>query len=415
MRTHRLLLALLLLLPAGAAGAAPEAAPPVLAIRAQKILTITKGVVDHGVILVRDGKIAAVGTEDEVEIPAGAEIVDATDDWVMPGLVDIHNHSAASSMRDINDTVYQVNPELRVLDIVATESEALDRAVAGGVTTVLLIPGSGSNLGGFGVLLKTAWEHPEDAVLRWPGAMKVAQAGNPERYSGDVGFARMGMNFLIRDVLRQAKEYDERWTAWEEGKAKTPPERDLRLEMIRRVVRGEVPVIVHTQWVPVIEATVRILCDEFGLRPILSHATFDSYQAAPLIVDRGLSVNTGPRALFFDRDRGRIVGIAGEWYRRGVRRLSICTDAPVVPQEEQLFQASVAVKLGLPREAALRAVTIEPAIAIGIADRVGSIEVGKDADLAIFTGPPLDVRSHVTKVLIGGRIAYDEARDGRRF
>jgi imidazolonepropionase-like amidohydrolase len=126
-------------------------------------------------------------------------------------------------------------------------------------------------------------------------------------------------------------------------------------------------------------------------------------------------VNAGPRGLFFDRERRRIYGIAAEWYRRGVDRLSICTDAPVVPQEELILQAAVAVRLGLPARVALRGITIEPARAIGIADRVGSIEPGKDADLAVFTGDPLEMRHWVTKVLIRGKVVYDADRDGRRF
>lgn len=400
----------------GPAAVAEEAPPPVrLAIRAEKILTIANGVIDHGVVLVRDGRIEAVGPAGEVAIPAGAEVVDAAGQWLMPGLVDLHNHSASFSMRDINDLVYQVNPELRALDLVAAESDALERAVAGGVTTVLLIPGSGSNLGGFGVLLKTAYDSPAEAIVRWPGAMKIAQAGNPERFGGDLGTTRAGMAWLLRDVLGQAKAYDARWSAYEDGSDPAPPERDLRLELIRKVVRREVPILVHTQQVPVVEATVRILHDEFGLRPILSHATFDSFKAAPMVVERGIPVNVGPRGLWFDGDRKEIVGIAAEWWRRGVRRLSLCTDAPVVPEEELMFQASVAVHLGLPEEAALRAVTLEPALAIGIADRVGSIEVGKDADFVLFTGSPVEVTSRVSKTFIAGRLVYDETRDGRRF
>ena len=153
------------------------------AIRSKKVVTVDEAntVHHHGVILVKNGKIEKLGSAREIEIPDGYEVVDATDLWAVPGLVDCHNH-IAGSLSDLNDGVYLSNPGLRTLDAVEPENQNVKNGIAGGVTTVLLIPGSGNNISGFGTIAKLAGRTPDEVVLRYPGSLKIAQSGNPERY-----------------------------------------------------------------------------------------------------------------------------------------------------------------------------------------------------------------------------------------
>jgi imidazolonepropionase-like amidohydrolase len=255
----------------------------------------------------------------------------------------------------------------------------------------------------------------EEIIMRWPGAMKVAQAWNPERYAGDLGTSRMGLWWTLRRTLDRAKAYHEAWTAFEKGLTRVKPDRREDLELMRGLFEGRYPVIIHTADARDVMGTVRMFHDEFKLPCIVSHGEFGGFKSAGEIGRRGLPANIGPRqydwtSMVYD---GKCYGIAAEYLKAGVQRLSLNTDSPVVPQEELIFQASMAVRLGLPEEAALRAVTIEPAKAVMIDERVGSLEPGKDADLVVWSGNPLDVRQRVLLAVIGGKAVYDE-RKGRR-
>ncbi|MBI2901855.1 MAG: amidohydrolase family protein [Planctomycetes bacterium] len=394
-----------------------ERREPVLVIRAAKILTMgPRGAIDHGAIVVRGGKIVEVG--ENVKVPDGATVLDAGDAWALPGLVDLHCHSGNASWWDINEMNHPVNPELSIRPVVEPDNELLRDAVAGGVTTVLYIPGSGTNLGGFGVLMKTGGgRSTEDLLVRFPGAMKVAQAWNPERWGGDLGASRMGMWWILRRQLDRAKAYHEAWSNYEKGLTKIRPDRNAGLDLMRGLFAGKVPVIIHTADARDIMGTVRIFHEEYGLAVILSHGEDNAYRMAPEIARRGLHVDVGPRLYDppFWSFRDRFIGIASEYWDGGVRRLSINTDSPVVPEQDFMFQAAMAVRHGLPERVALEAVTIAPARAVLAEDRVGSLEPGKDADVVLWSGPPLDVRSHVRTTIIRGRVVYDAVRDGRRY
>ena len=387
------------------------AAQPTLALRAGRVYPVTGPPIADGVVLVEGKKIVSVGPAAAVSIPPGVDVIAEPAAWLVPGFVDLHCHIAGT---DINDMVNPTNTDLSVLDQVVPGNENLLDAVAGGVTTVLFIPGSGTNLGGFGALLKTAGRDLDEMLVRFPGAMKIAQAGNPERRSGELGRGRMGMNWNLRETLEEGRRYHDAWTAWEQGRSKTKPEKVERLELLRGLFRHDFPVIVHTQWAPVFQSSIRMLKDELGLWVILSHAEFDSFVTAPLVVERGMNVNVGPRSYHQAYDTGEVVGLAAYYHRAGVEHLSVNTDSPVVPEQELPTQAALAVRYGLPWTVALRALTIEPATAIGIADRVGSIEPGKDADLVLWTGDPLDPRSHVLVTIAEGRVALDQRQPGAR-
>jgi imidazolonepropionase-like amidohydrolase len=386
---------------------------PKLAIHVGKAITCGGAAIDNATILVADGKIQAIGPQDKVAVPAGYEVIDHGNRWAMPGLIDAHSHIGGTG--DINEMVYQTNPELRVLDVIRPNNDQLKNAVAGGVTTITFIPGSGTNMGGWGALMKTGPGKLEDVLIRFPGVLKIAQAGNPERRGGEVGSGRMGMNHVIREQLREGMGYTKDWDDYEAGRRPTKPAVNLRLEYFKPLFRRQIPVVVHTQGYQVIMSTLRILHDEMNLKVVIDHGCFDSNLLSEEINKRGIPVMAGPRGFRFDPAVGQVKGQVAGFADRGVKALGVNTDAPVVPQEELAFQATMAVRLGWNDEAAFRGLTIEPAKALMIDQRVGSLEVGKDADIVISTGSILDPRHYVVQVLIDGKTAYDVKKDKRRF
>jgi imidazolonepropionase-like amidohydrolase len=386
------------------------AEPAKYAIKAGKILTVTKGTIDHGVILIEDGVIKAVGTADKMTIPEDYTLIDVSDRWVMPGIVESHSHIAAEG--GINDMVVPTNPELRVMDNIDPESRSIQEAVADGVTTVHTIPGSGTNFAGFGVLYKLHGETVDEMLIRPLGAMKISQAYNPERRGGDLGLTRTGMSWMLRDILEKGKEYNQSWEAYENGRRADKPARKPELEQMRGVFQGDIPVLIHTASAKDVMATARIFCDEYQLSTIVSHATFDGYKMADEMAKRDVHVNVGPRQFDFGFSRDKkFYGLAAEYKAAGVKNLSINTDASVVPQEEIFYQAAMAIRLGLDEKTALEGVTINSARAMGIENRVGSIEVGKDADLIIKGGSLFDVTIPVDTVFIRGEPVYRRVRD----
>ena len=407
----------ILLLAGNLSWAQESKSDEVIALHVGKILTVTKGVINNGTILIRNGKIAALGKE--VMIPEGAIEIDARKQWAMPGMVDLHCHVGnGSPWGNLNDMVFPTNPGLSTLGTIQPNNENLKNAWAGGVTTVLYIPGSGTNMGGFGVLMKTGGSDTVGGlILRFPGAVKVAQAWNPERRGGDLGRTRMGMWWNLRHLLTRAKAYHESWSNFEKGLTKIPPVVEPDLEKLRGVFQGKYPVIIHTADARDVMGTVRMFHDQYKLPMIISHGEFGGFRVAKEIARRGIHANIGPRIYDFAYQKydGRFDGIPTKFRQGGVKKISINTDSPVVPQEDLWFQASMAVRLGMPAEEALAGVTIIPAQAVMADHRVGSLEVGKDADIVLKTGDPFDIRSYVTLTMINGKIVYDLRHDKRRY
>jgi imidazolonepropionase-like amidohydrolase len=406
----RAIAATVLALAALFSGARAEEPRRGLAIKVLRVIPVVGEPIDRGVVLVRDGKIEAVGRADAVKIPEGYEVRDFPEGWATPGWVELHAHVGGT---DINDMVYPTNPELRTLDTVVPNNPQLLAARQGGVTTMNFIPGSGTNMGGFGTLIKTAGDTVEEMTVRFPGSLKIAQLGNPERRGGDVGSSRMGMNYLLRDRLAEAKQYADLWAKWEKDKSGAAPAKDDRLENFRGLFARRYPVIVHTVYVNGIEATKRIVREEFGLDTIITHGEWGAVKAADVIVGAGMPVNVGPRLVDFDRETGRMVNLCTAWKEAGCKDLSINTDCPVVPADELTTQAAAAVHYGLDEKTAIEALSIVPARNIGMGSRLGSLEPGKDADVVVRDGPPLDPRSAVLFVVVDGKPAYEKGKARR--
>src|SRR4051794_36291693 len=309
---YPVLLALSAALAVAGPVSAQEARPPKgkAALHVGKIITCAGEPINNGTILVADGKIQAIGPRDKVTIPAGYTVVDYGDRFAMPGMVDAHSHVGGTG--DINEMVYQTNPELRVLDHVRPHNDQLKVAVAGGVTTIIFIPGSGTNMGGWGALMKTGPGKLEDVLVRFPGALKIAQAGNPERRGGEVGSGRMGMNHVIREQLREGMGYTRDWDEFEAGRRKEKPATNLRLEYFKPLFHRQIPVVVHTHGYQVIMSPLRILHDEMNLKVVIDHGCFDSNLLSAEILKRGIPVMAGPRCFRYDPAVGQIKGqVAG--------------------------------------------------------------------------------------------------------
>jgi imidazolonepropionase-like amidohydrolase len=383
-------------------GASAQRGGDTFAVKASRFLTVDTDPVYDGVMLVENGKIKAIGRD--VEIPGGTRVLDFGDATVTPGFVDLHHH-VSGSMGDINDMVHPINPELRTLDVVRPSAKMIEDTVSGGVTTTNFIPGSGTNLSGFGVLVKMRrGAKLEDIVIREIGSMKVAQGFNPERHSGDLGLSRMGSHYLLTKTLLAAKAYAREWNDFEAGKG-PKPKRKADLDQLRLVMDLKVPVIIHTAGARDCIATARMFQDVFKVRMILSHGTFNGHWAASALAKRKTPVNLGPRMYDFTKD-GRFQGICAGYYSVGCTNLSINTDAPVIPPDQLPLQAAMAVRLGLPWRAALEGLTLVPAKQIGLGDRVGSLTPGKDADFFVSRGDPLDPRFPPEQVFIEGKLVY---------
>ncbi len=374
---------------------------------AAKVFTATEeGVIDGGIVAVAEGKIVWVGKAVDSPYTSNHPVENLGNVWLVPGLHEPHCH-VAGSLGDLNDNVGLTNPGLDAYSTLDPWNPLLRDAVAGGVTTALLIPGSGSNMGGFGSLVKTSAKTVAEMVVRDPGSLKVAQAGNPERWGYRVG--RALMNWNTRRTLQLGLEHARA--------IKTEAvEADPRWRNFPGLESGEVPVSVHTQIYQVVLQTLTMLKRDLGLQAFVDHGTFDGYKTGFLAAELGVPVMNGPRQVWHDRSRNRIQGCAAGWAEAEGLLLGYNTDAPVIPQEELPFQAAMGVRYGAGNDvSALEGMTANAAQALLCEDISGSLRPGLDADLVAWTGSPVDPRSWVQKAWVRGELVYDAEKDGRRF
>ena len=370
-----------------------------------------------GDVAIENGKIVAVGQSLSY---SDAEVRDVTGMTVMPGIVDPHCHigmwedAMGFEGADGNECTNPITPELRAIDAINPYDRCFEEAVAGGVTTCVTGPGSANVIGGQFVAIKTYGDSVEDMVLRFPVAVKAAFGENPKRvYNGknQTPSTRMATAALMRKALIEAQEYNEKL---ERGKAdpEKMPERNLGKEILARVIRRELPMKIHAHRADDILTAIRI-CREFKLRYTLDHCT-EGY----LITDKlkeALSedcegIIVGP--LLTERSKIELKNLsfkAPKVLEQAGIEYAMMTDHPVTPEQYLPICTAVAVREGASEEGALKAITINAAKITGIADRVGSIEVGKDADIAVFSGHPFDFRSRCVLTLVNGKVAHEEA------
>jgi imidazolonepropionase-like amidohydrolase len=377
------------------------------------VITGTGKVFKSAVIVVNDGKIAEI--KENLKIPVSAEVIDLSGLTVTPGLIDAHIHAGVCNegfpedMDDTNDMVDPISPQLRVLDALYPDDLGFAEALEGGVTCVQTLPGSGNVIGGQGIIVKTKSDVIERMVVREPSTMKAALGENPVRAYGAKGklpTTRMGSAFLMRDAFVRARNYVEKNKA---SKLKgDPTERDLGMEALALVLDKKLPFSVHCHRSDDIQTAVRV-AEEFGLKFTIEHCT-EGHLIAKWLADKHVRVSVGPSLSSKPKIelRNKSWDTPRKLWEAGVH-FCIITDHPVVPIEHLSVCASLAVRAGLPPEEALKAVTIYAAEHLNISDRVGSIEPGKDADIAVWDGDPLDSRSSVVRAFINGEQVYSRS------
>ena len=367
-------------------------------------------VIEGGFVHVEGDKIAAVGPM--ADLPGGIDgpVVDAAGGHVYPGLVDAHCHlglfgnAVGFESDDGNESTDPCTPHLRAIDAVNALDRCFADARAGGVTCVLTGPGSANPIAGQFAALKTAGRWVDQMIVSAPAAMKFALGENPKTVYNDrkeTPVTRMATAAIIRENLSKALEYMDKQNKADEDPDTDMPDFDAKLEALVPVLKGELPVHCHAHRADDIATAVRI-AKEFGLRLVVVHGT-EAYLISDLLAQEGIPVITGP--CLTDRSKPELAGQSQEnpvlLSKAGVK-VAICTDHPETPIQYLPVCAAMAVRAGMDEEEALASITINPAVIAGIADRVGSLTPGKDADIVLSTGHPLDWKSKVERVYIGG-------------
>lgn len=369
-----------------------------LAITGGKILTMAGRLIERGTVLVDRDKI--IGVEEGVVIPPGAEVVDVSGKVVMPGMIDAHSHLGIveeiyrEEGDDCNEITDPVTPHLRAIDAVNPADLGFRDALAGGITTVVTGPGSANIIGGEMVAMKTYGTVVDEMVVCFPVGLKAALGENPKRSYGrekKTPATRMASAAILREALTRAQYYLK----------KKSPARDLKMEALAKVLKGEIPLRVHAHRADDIMTAVRI-AGEFGVNLVIEHCT-EGHVVAGQLAEKGIPAVIGP--VITNRAKVEMQGLTLETARvlaeAGVR-FAVMTDHPVVPIQYLAASAALTVKGGLSVEHALRAVTIDAARVLGLEKRLGSLEPGKDADIVVIDRHPLDISSRVEQVYING-------------
>ena len=384
-----------------------------LIIRNGKVITITGKEYDNGYIVCENGKIVEIGENYNGEFDG--KVINAKGNIVMPGFIDPHCHvgmfndSLNFEGSDGNECTEPVTPQLRAIDGIYHNDRYFKEACAAGVTTVVTGPGSANVFGGQFAALKTHGSCVDDMVLKAPVAMKAALGENPKTVynsSNKMPTTRMATASLMRQVLIEAKEYLMKKDKYEKDPENNDkPSYDMKLEALVPVLKGELILKIHAHRADDIATAVRIK-NEFNLNITVDHCT-EGYLVADLLKKYEIPVICGP--IVSDRSKPELSNMIDENAKilceKGLD-VAIMTDHPVTPIKYLPFCAMVAHKAGLGREEALKAITINAAKVNGIADRVGSLEVGKDADIVILSGDPLDFMTRVTTTIINGEVVF---------
>lgn len=380
-----------------------------------RIITMTGEEYEEGVLRILNGKIAAVGDSRTVSVEPQdkEEVLQVQGAWVMPGIIEAHCHMGITEEKkgmegdDCNETVDPVTPYLRAIDAINTMDAAFRDAVRAGITAAMIGPGSSNVVGGQFALIKTHGRRIDDLIVKAPAAMKVAFGENPKvNYSGQgkSPSTRMATAAMLRRELFEAREYLKRK---EQAEADCEEfEQDFTKECWIPVLRGEIPLKAHVHRADDIFTAVRI-AKEFGLSMTLDHCS-EGHLIAEELAEAGYPAIVGPDLA--SRSKIEVQNMAfktaGVLNRAGVMT-AITTDHPVSLIQSLPLCAGLAVKAGLPMEEGLKSITINPAVICGVSDRLGSLEVGKDGDVAVFTGNPIEVFTRTLYTIIDGEIVYD--------
>jgi imidazolonepropionase-like amidohydrolase len=401
----------------GAATAGAEQ-PPIV-FRGGRVVPVSGPEIEGGAVLVVNGKIKAVGRAGEVAVPAGAEVVDANGGWILPGLVEslasmgLGEPYGPSGGDEVSDPV---TAGLRILDALNPFDKRFEQAARAGITTLMIAPGRANVIGARTAVVKPRGATAEEMVLIEPAGVKLTLGEGPKDAFGAKGRlpgTRMGSAYVVRKALLDAAEYSRKRRAHEEavvasskkkgGEPPAAPPRDLDLEPLADLLDGKLAAFVECHRADDIQTALRLV-DEFRFRAVLVGAT-EAYKSAGEIAKRGIPVVVGAMGVGSKRIETMDVSLANaaELVKAGIKTAIAAEDSMGIGTQEELpLAAALAVKGGLDRAMALRAVTLTAAEILGVAGRVGSLEPGKDADIVVFSGDPFHYRTRVVRVFIDG-------------
>ena len=375
--------------------------------------------IEEGYVLAQNGKIIAVGKdlkEIENRITTDTKKIDANGGWVLPGLIDAHCHvgmwedAVGFEGDDGNESTDPIMPQLRAIDAIYHADRAFVEAYESGVTTVVTGPGSANVIGGQFVALKTYGRCVDEMIIKEPVAMKIAFGENPKTVYNEkhqAPMTRMATAAILRENLFKAKEYMQEWEEYlQDTEENDKPEYDMKLDALSKVLKKEIHFKAHAHRADDIITAMRI-AKEFDVNISIEHCT-DGIAIKDILKERQMQVVVGP--LLSDRSKielkNQSLATPGILSKHGIK-LAIMTDHPCVPIQHLSLCAAIAVREGMEEKEALKAITINAAEIVGIADRVGSIEVGKDCDLVIFDGNPLNIQSKVANTIINGVSVFE--------
>ena len=409
--------AVLSLFALSAMAAAQSAAHNEIVIKNATVMTVTHGNIPNGSVYVKDGKIMAVGAT--VNAPASATVIDAGGKYLTPGIIDSHSHIALDN--DVNEATSPITPQMMMMDAFDYQDKAIYRALAGGVTTSLLLHGSANVIGGQAIVIKHKYGAERDAML-FPGAprsIKFASGENPKRVYGSQGqlpSTRMGNFEVQREAFVQAQEYRRDWDDYNAkvkagDKDAKAPKRDLKLDALSDILRGNLLVQIHCYRADEL-LTEMDIAKEFGYKVRAFHHALEAYKVADKIAANGVAIATFADWWGFKEEAiDAIPWNAVISMRKGVR-VAIKSDSDDFARRLNQEAAKTMRYGGATEDEALKMITINPAWIIGVDDRVGSLDVGKDADLVIWDGYPLSSYAVPNKVFIDGDVYFDRSLPG---
>ncbi len=402
--------------------ATPAAAQEkVTVIQNATVMTVTRGNIEKGDILIRNGKIAQVGKR--VRVPQGAEVIDAAGMYVIPGIIDAHSHIAVDG--SVNEGSIAVSSMVRIEDVIDPTDVNIYRDLAGGVTSANVLHGSANPIGGQNAVIKLRWGKDAHGLMfeGAPPGIKFALGENPKRSNFDpppgqprrYPNTRMGVEDVIREAFAEAREYKKQWDAYNKRKAAgepdlIPPRRNLKLDPLVEILEGKRLVHAHCYRADEIVMLIRV-AEEFGFKVATFQHVLEGYKVAKEIARHGAGASTFSDWWAYKMEAYDAIPYnAAIMTKKGVV-VSINSDSAEEARHLNQEAAKTMKFGGLSETEALKLVTLNPAIQLGIADRVGSIEVGKDADLVIYDKHPLSVFAVPQKVLIDGQVYFDRQQD----
>ena len=382
-----------------------------LFIKGGTILTVTDGVIENGSILIRDGKISALGTA--IEAPDGVEVINAEGKFIMPGIIDSHSHLALNG--DVNEATAPVTSQVDMADAIDAHDHQIYQALAGGVTAAKLMHGSANVIGGLNTTVKLKYMTSLEE-MRIPGVrqqLKMALGENPKRVYGSKGkqpSTRPGIFATLRQSFLDARAYQKKWDDYEkkisEGEEADPPKRDLKLENIAKTLTGEYGIDCHNYVHNEIVVFLDII-EEFEVPyAVISHS-FGAYKVRDRVAEAGVGVQTHTDWWGYKAEAYDAIPYAIKMMMDDGILVDICSDSENVIRRLNREAAKMLKYNDLSEEDALKLITINPAKILEIDDRTGSLETGKDADIAIFDKHPLDSFSKCEMTLIEGKVYFD--------